>query len=351
MVKIKPLIFKNRKMKLKKAISSPDLLSKTVLVNDPWNYVALWLKNHHRDNEKARFFWEQAGNYYQSAISIPKTSSPLLAYYCMLNATKALLEVKKITYNSNSHGVCGKAPKNNSVLKNEKVIFKGNGVLSALCRAIDENCKKDTINLKHLLRNLPYIHRAYNLTFKSDSELFIPIEKPRFVVIKRRNKVYFTAEITSNFASNHTINKLPDCYERDLNFNNTFSIRDKKRINWKYKKSEEDSNVLRLLNYLKRVRKNTHYIFGNEYLWYIKRNNQIPGVINRSSISLTFAGMHRLSELSRYNPLALKKHFDSKHNFLLNEFIDLAPRQFIDEIATEMTGKEFMIPGTRSKTS
>jgi len=351
MAKTRPLIYKNRKIKLKKATLSPDLLSPTILVNDPWTYVGLWLKKYHKEKENAKLFWEQARNYYQSAISLPKTSAPLLAYYCMLNATKTLLEVKGVKYNSKSHGVSGKAPKDKFILKYEKVIFKGDGVLSALCRTIGENCKSDTINLKDILRNLPYIHRAYTLTYTSDSELFIPIEKPHFVVMNRKNKVYFVAEITSHFANNHTINKLPDCYERDLNFKDRFVIRDKKCIKWNFGKSEEKSNVTRLLNYIKRIRKNTYYIFGNEYLWYIKRNNKIPGVLNRSSLSLAYAGMHRLSELSRYNPLALSKHFISKHNFLLNEFINLAPRQFIDEIASEITGKEFMIPGTRSKTS
>jgi len=166
-----------------------------------------------------------------------------------------------------------------------------------------------------------------------------------------KNKVYFVAEITSNFANGHTVRKLPGGYEHDISIEDRFIIRNKKRIKWIYKKSQEESNLKRLLNYHKRIRKNTYYIFGNEYLWYLKRNNNISGIIDRSSISLTYAGMHRLSELSRYDPLALSKHFDSKHNFLLNEFIDLAPRQFIDEIATEMTGKEFMIPGIRSKTN
>jgi len=166
MAKTIPLLYKNRKIKLKKAISSLDLLSHTVLVNDPWNYVDLWLKNHCLKN--ARFFWEQSRNYYQSAISMPKTSAPLLAYYCMLNATKALLEVKGSKY-SNKHGVHGKAPKNNCVLKNENVIFEGKGVLGALCCVLEENCKKDTINLKDILRNIPYVHRAYVLTFTSDS--------------------------------------------------------------------------------------------------------------------------------------------------------------------------------------
>jgi hypothetical protein len=57
--------------------------------------------------------------------------------------------------------------------------------------------------------------------------------------------------------------------------------------------------------------------------------------------------MHRLSELSRYDPLSLRVHLDRQHNWLLSEFISVAPRQFIDEIASEITGCDFMVPGIR----
>jgi len=64
-------------------------------------------------------------------------------------------------------------------------------------------------------------------------------------------------------------------------------------------------------------------------------------------LTITFALMHRLSELSRYDPIRLKKHFDCQHNWLISEFINLAPTQFIYAIACEITGQEFKIPGIR----
>ena len=56
-------------------------------------------------------------------------------------------------------------------------------------------------------------------------------------------------------------------------------------------------------------------------------------------------GLHKLSELARYTPNILAKHFESQHNWLLSEFINLSLPQFIDEIAAELTGHEFMTPG------
>ena len=54
--------------------------------------------------------------------------------------------------------------------------------------------------------------------------------------------------------------------------------------------------------------------------------------------------MHKLSELSRYNPMALSGHMNASHNWLLSEFMQVAPNQFIYSIASEITGMEFLQP-------
>jgi hypothetical protein len=59
--------------------------------------------------------------------------------------------------------------------------------------------------------------------------------------------------------------------------------------------------------------------------------------------------MHKLSELSRYTPDGLSRHFECQHNWLISEFIEGAPPQFIDEVSSEMTGEEFMVPGRASR--
>jgi hypothetical protein len=57
-----------------------------------------------------------------------------------------------------------------------------------------------------------------------------------------------------------------------------------------------------------------------------------------------FAAMHRLSELSRYDPISLAGHFNVNHNWLLAEFIKASPSQFVYGIASEITGLEFIRP-------
>jgi hypothetical protein len=60
---------------------------------------------------------------------------------------------------------------------------------------------------------------------------------------------------------------------------------------------------------------------------------------------MAFAAMHRLSELARYEPMKLSKHFEGQHNWLLSEFIARSPVQVLDEISAEITGQDFIVPG------
>jgi YaaC-like Protein len=75
------------------------------------------------------------------------------------------------------------------------------------------------------------------------------------------------------------------------------------------------------------------------------------GYLQRYSLTLIMAAMHRLSELSRYDPEGLMTYLEGKENWLLTEFIELGPLQFIDELVCEMTSLELGSPGIRPRSS
>ena len=142
------------------------------------------------------------------------------------------------------------------------------------------------------------------------------------------------------------MNKL-DGFEKDEGVEDLFTIRMTDRFKWVRAKSEEDANLKRLTNYHRKLRKNLYHIHGATRLWYLKRSDS-DGVIRLSSLTITIAAMHRLSEMARYAPMVLANHFKCRHNWLVSEFIATARTQFIDEISSEITGQEFMIPGRKS---
>ncbi|SRR5579875_56856 len=332
-----------RPLSVHKAIVAPDFKSKTVLVTDTWEYVTLWLRRHHQ--KSAAFYWEQANQFFDASRDLPNTSSPLTLYYCFLNAVKCLLSVRGIPL-TEYHGVSGESEPGRTSLSNEKIAFKGSGVLAGLCTYLGEPAG-GKYSLQDLLYNLVYIHRAYKLTYSSRPELFVPVAHPRFVRKSGSNKAWFCAELEGRDASLHSVNKLPG-FERDNGVETPFTIRRKKRFNWLYGAGHKIKNLQELTRYHRELRARLFYIHGPTRLWYLKRGGELDGLIPRSSLTMTFAAMHRLSELARYEPMGLVRHFECQHNWLLSEFIATARTQFIDEISSEITGQEFMIPGRKS---
>lgn len=336
--------YKGKTLTIHKAITHPHFEGKTVLVTDTWDYVDLWLKR--SNQKKARFFWQQAKSFYDATKLLPKTSSPLTAYYCFLNAVKALLIANGATF-SDKHGISGFTSPGRTSLSNEKIQFRRDGIFAALCSHLGESTNGENVSLNEILYNLPYIHRAYDLTFNSATELFIPIGNPKIVRSTNTHEAWLVAELEGKYKNLTTVNKLSADFQQELGEPKKFLIRMKNRFAWR--PLERKESIARYRNYHKRLRKHLYYIYGPQRLWYIKRGGNIPGIIKRSSLTLTFAAMHKLSELSRYTPEKLAKHFECGHNWLLSEFIETAPLQFIDELSSEMTGREFMMPGRASR--
>jgi hypothetical protein len=106
-------------------------------------------------------------------------------------------------------------------------------------------------------------------------------------------------------------------------------------------------NLERIAAYNQKVRRDIVYIRGQPPTWYLRLSGSSGDIVQRSSIILMLAAMHRLSELARYDPLRLKLLLETQQNWLISEFIGSAPLQFLDEIATEITGQNLAVPFVR----
>lgn len=340
----------NRIAYFRKAIRTPDFASERVLARDAFQFAALWLK---RVCPKALPFWEQAQSYYSASRHLPTQSSPLTTYYCFLNAAKALLTVKGVDF-SNHHGVSGKFdPESKRTLRNELVAFKGGGILPELSKLLGEEEQRDEHSLTDILSNLPFIHRAFRHTFRSHPELFVPL---RNVVYRRGtdNYVWMTAKIEGRFADGRSLATLPKQFEIDDGYHDDCVIRTRRKVQWFSKissREDRDRAIQRLHTYHRKLRPHIVYISASPDLWYIKREMAGANAIQRYSLTLIMAAMHRLSELSRYDPAGLRRYLDGKENWLLTEFIELAPMQFLDELVCEMTSLEFGMPGIRPRST
>jgi hypothetical protein len=325
----------NKILRPKKSIIKPVFYSKNILVNNSWDYVNMWLKKNRKS--KALIYWQQAKQFYYASLVLPNTSSPLTNYYCFLNAVKALLIVKEIEFKER-HGVTGYR-KGNISFDNEIVIFKQNGILPSLQKYFDETIKEEEYSLKQLLQNLVFIHRVYTLTYTSSGELFIPVKNIKFVKAKKYRSAnnnykefWLSAEFDNEIVDGNTAKQLSNKFKYIDN-----NIVSNKRFKW----HTNLDNINELISANKYYRKHFVYIKGLQTHWYLKKDTK-QNIINKSMPTMIYVIMHRLSELSRYNPEILTKYFESKNNWLLAEFLDKAKYQFIDQISSEITGYDFV---------
>src|SRR5262245_61615679 len=126
-----PIRYQDRSLRLYKCVVNPDLDTRTILVEDQWDYVEMWLKRNHLAN--ALFFWKQAEAFANASKDLPNISSPLTKYYAAMNAAKALLHAKGKSV-PEYHGVRGSRATGTASLGSEKVTVLGKGVAPELCR-------------------------------------------------------------------------------------------------------------------------------------------------------------------------------------------------------------------------
>ncbi len=348
---------------MRKAITNPNFTSRTVLTDSTWHYVEMHFKSKQSDNNykkrcaEALTYWNQAKNFFIATENLDILSKPLTTYYCFLNATKALLTYKDLPFDT-MHGVSGESINSQTNILNEMVYIHPRGVLAGLCTYLGENVQtkaqqlREEYVLKNILYNLEFIHRAYSMTYTNQPELFIPIEEPRFVYEKTLKKGWLETKLEAEYSNKTTISKLKG-FEIDPYYDNTdcYVIRLKKRFKWNAIRNQPDTDSRTAFKtYYKNHRNKFRYIYSANKLWYIKRNDLTNNnsVIDRNPLILMFGAMHRLSEMSRYDPNTLDKHLSGKSGWLLSEFITKSIYQFIDMISSEITGDDFRVTGFRT---
>jgi hypothetical protein len=341
------LILNNKSVKLHKSLITPQFNTRNVLTNSIWEFVTLWLKRNGK--KKALFYWNQAKEFADASSSLPIESAPLLHYYSFMNAVKSLLESKGITYDE-MHGIKAHNIRGNSskiTLSNEGVKILNKGILPAFSTYLRDQDLNCIHSLEDLLYNIPCIHRSFCLTYKSHSDLFIPLKDCIYLFDENTRKVNFSAKIGSDFVNINLSKRVPNIFNYNQN-ESKITSKDSFLISDNGKLSQPELFLLCALN--NKIRNHICYINGSTTLWYLKLSIGGQKNINRSPMTLMMAAMHRLSEICRYKPIELSAFLDGQKNWLLNEFINMSPSQFYDEIASEITGHQFYLPNVRGTT-
>lgn len=331
---------------LTKAVSGSNFRMKTVLTLDPFDYVDLWLRREKK--EEAQHYWRQARNFYRAAQGLPIESSPLVLYYCFMNAAKALLASKSIAFNP-YHGVSGnrmRGPNSKTVLSNEGIKIKQNGIVPAMASYFMEIETARVHSLEDILYNVVCVHRTCCLSYSNKPERFLPLKQAIFKRDAASGQVSLHAEIGDGINWRIYRRRLPPEVAEVVG--GPPAIVSTRTIHWGAASRPTDAELASLSGLNAEIRRVIHYINGAHTLWYLKTTG--ASTIDRSPITLMLIAMHRLSEICRYTPSQLRSYLDGPKNWLLSEFIAMSPSQFLDEIACDMTGHQIMIPNVRVPT-
>lgn len=343
----------DHEVRFPRATKAPNFKEKRVIASSPWEYVSLWLRKNGNGNSFE--YWEQSKHFFESARELPVQSAALPLYYSFLNAVKALLETKAITY-SPYHGIQGfdmRTPVHGRIsIDNEGLKIKGGGVLPSLINYFSEEEVINTYTLGGILSNIAFVHRAFSISYRR-AEIFLSLEKPRYVKAGA-GQARFQADFPEEFSHGQTLNTLPASFsvreadENEDEENQTgFVIESNATFPWAGARRPSDADMNALADFHSKLRLDLNYISGSQPSWYIKRNLAAYTRIDRNNLTLIFMAMHRMSEIARYKPVELNKLLDSKKNWIIYEFIRTAQNQFIDEIAAEITGSEISPAGVR----
>lgn len=330
-----------------KATVSPKLGARTVLTTSHWEYVSLLLRRGKKTN--ALLYWEQAHTFYQAAKGMPVESSPLLLYYSFMNATKALLSAKGAAFDEH-HGVRAhnmRGPSSKIALSNEGVRILNRGIAPALSQYLGEQETANTHSLEELFFNLPCIHRTFCLTYTNQKDMFLPLTNCLIKYDPATGTAYFSAQLSKDFTGPAHIRRLPPSLIADPVVNDGQAIRSVATATLPNPMVTTDVERSAVAALLKELRPDINYLNGSQTLWYAKGVVTGPTRLKRSPLTTTLVAMHRLSEICRYRPLELASFLTGQKNWLLTEFVRMAPSQFLDELAAELTGQQFMIPNVR----
>lgn len=346
-----PVKMNGRELKPHKAIINTKFGARTVLAGNPWDFVALWLKREKKN--KASFYWQQARVFADAAKGMPITSAPLLHYYTFMNATKALLSSRSVAFDEH-HGVRAYDLRKQSkrlALSNEGVKLQKFGVAFSLSQYLGETETKQVHSLEDLLFNIPCIHRTFCLTYKNQSDLFIPLTDCKYVYDKSSKEAYFSAKFSKDFKNRAYLRRLPSSFSEDQSEQSEqLAIRSVMSVQLNRSSITTIASESALKKLQKDIRVDLNYISGSQTLWYLKSVVGGHNRLGRHPLTLMLLAMHRLSEICRYRPMELESFLSGQKNWLLTEFIQMSPSQFVDEISSEITGYQVMIPNVRSAT-
>jgi hypothetical protein len=324
-----------------------------VITSDPWRCLQVHIHQNVTDTAKrnrALAFLEQAEDFYHAAAAPRIGSKPLLHYYSFMNLVKAFLVVKKgLELKSCMHGL--KEPDDNvrkrltitsqSVKPNDS----GGSKVQVYRRFITEcgfkvPAQTKPIQLVDILEQTVSIHGVISHTMKRLPQFF-PIHDIAFECNLAKKDVWISFYVNKNDLA------VSSSAARNLRENTTsFDEVDSGKNGFR----RYESKILRYgrspLEVLRPLVLETwkdiwsELVPGGHRFW----ASTIPSNKRLGQLAAAYQTMFYFGSVARYRPDDFHKLADGRHGWMVHEFINNQPLQFIYFLGSGIMEAEMVIP-------
>ena len=322
---------------------------------DPWRCIQVNMRHQIKGARLSRAlaFLDQAEDFHQAAVQHRTSSKPLLHYYSFLALAKAYIVYKKGLELTHCHhglkdpgtnvrkrlNLKSQAVKANDARPNSKVV--------PVYREFVELCGFEVPAQPKPIKVLDLLDQAVGIAGVADRSMkksphFFPITEIDFQFDRSRKEAWVAFKVSKSrlAASSDAAAKLR---ENSRNFEEV-SAGDERyrhyesRNTLKYQKSPLD--VLDKL--VKSVWQDIwSEMIPGEYRYWI---STLPQKKRLSQLAAGYQAMFYLGSVTRYRPDDFRKIANGDHGWIVQEFLNTQPLQFIYFLGSEITGAEMSVP-------
>lgn len=299
-----------------------------------WDYVIKKASNERKKEDFLRSLLEQAKHFYITAEASPVKSQPLLYYYSFLNFSKIIinLSAKHGSRKMYMHGITEKHNSkfsHSTITKQEK---KTNIVQVAheLVSIFDPNIttSSTTIKVKDLLNHCVGVHRSYSEIY-NQAEVFFRLDNPS--LYKNGKELIFKAEVKCSSTDLSALSALGYSITQDKEL----FFYTEKALMASYAPTRKDYANLSAAIQTKGI----WYFIGNSgYTMYL--SNSVTGRYSQESI--VYMTMFYLGSITRYHPYMFDEIFSDKEQWLMSEFLNTQPKQFLYLATARVLGQSVL---------
>lgn len=308
-----------------------------LVISDIWSFWDYVIKKASKDRKEEDFLkslLEQARHFYLTAETSPVKSQPLLFYYSFLNFSKIIINLDG-THGPRKlymHGI--NESHNNkflhSTVTKQKQKINIVQVAHEIVSVFDKNIPKDDIqiNVRELLNHCVGVHRAYSEIY-NQTEVFFRLGSQK--LCKNGRELVFSAEVK---CTNTDMASLAACGYAITQDEDTFIYTEKVAMS-AYSPTRKDYAALSAAIQQRGI----WYFIGNSgYTMYL--SNSMTGRYSQESI--IYMVMFYLGSITRYHPYMFDEIFSDKEQWLMSEFLNTQPKQFLYLATARILGQSVL---------